>query len=315
MPSKKIKVVFMGTPHFALPSLQSLISDPDFNLQTVITQEDKKVGRKQTVTPPPVKLMAVLNNIPVLQPPTLRNNAEITSLIKGLKPDFIVVVAYGQILPPEILAIPRYGCINLHGSLLPKYRGASPVEESLLNGDPETGVTFIQMDSKLDSGDILLVRRVPVKPEDNAIILREKLCLVGGQLLPFLLRDIIDGIIIPIPQNHSKATFCRKIRKEDGLIKLEEMTAVEIVNRIRAYTPWPGCFIIHKGKRLKILEAAAENNPPSLKALPGESVPASIDRIAIVTKKGLLIPKTVQLEGKKALPVQDFLRGNPGFFK
>jgi len=315
MPSKKIKVVFMGTPHFALPSLQSLISDPDFNLQTVITQEDKKVGRKQLLTPPPVKLMAVHNSIPVLQPPTLRNNAEITGLIKGLKPDFIVVVAYGQILPPEILAIPRYGCINLHGSLLPKYRGASPVEESLLHGDSETGITFIQMDSKLDSGDILLVRRVPIKPEDNAIILREKLCLVGGQLLPFLLRDIIDGIIVPIPQNHSKATFCRKIRKENGLLKLDELTAVDIVNRIRAYTPWPNCFLIHKGKRLKILEAAADENSASVKAKPGEAVFTGNNQIALVTKKGLLIPKTVQLEGKKALPVQDFLRGNPGFFE
>jgi len=144
----------MGTPEFALPPLEALLNDKDVEVQTVITREDKRTGRRKVITPPPVKVFAMLRNIPVLQPPSLKNSPEIVTLIKGLKPDFLVVVAFGQILPPEILAIPAYCCINLHGSLLPKYRGASPVEEALLHGDSETGVTFIKMNEKLDSGDI-----------------------------------------------------------------------------------------------------------------------------------------------------------------
>jgi len=245
-----------------------------------------------------------------------RLNASPDSLIKGLKPDFIVVVAFGQILPQEILDIPKDGCINLHGSLLPKYRGASPIEESLLNGDAESGVTFIKMDRKLDNGNILLVQRIEIKPEDNAVTLRAKICIVGAQLLPFLLKDIKEGLITPIPQNHSKATFCRKISKEDGLIDLATMTARGILNRIRAYTPWPQCHLIKNGKRIKIIEAEIdENSDNANQARPGGTLTLAPGKIGLGTKEGLLIPKFIQLEGKKACSVQDFLRGNPEFFK
>jgi methionyl-tRNA formyltransferase len=316
MPARKIKIVYMGTPMFAVPPLEILLADADFDVLTVVTQEDKKTGRKQVVTAPPVKAAAILHNIPVLQPPSLKGNPEIVSLIKGLKPDFIVVVAFGQILPREILDIPKSGCVNLHGSLLPKYRGASPVEEALRNGDNETGITFIKMDDKLDSGNILLVQRLKIDPADNALILREKLCLLGTRLLPYLLKDIKDGLISPIPQNHSKATYCRKIRKEDGLVDLKTMSARQIVNHIRAYTPWPQCYLVGNGKRLKIIEAEFdENTAAPSKIVPGEIVATPSEKIGLATQKGILIPKTVQLEGKKAMPFQDFLRGNPGFFK
>jgi methionyl-tRNA formyltransferase len=317
MSDKKIKVVFFGTPEFALPSLAALELDDSFEISAVITQEDKPVGRKQVMSPPPVKEFALSKNLPVLQPKRLKNNNEILDVISGLKPDFLVVVAYGKILPPEILKIPKFCCINLHGSLLPKYRGASPVEEALLNGDKETGITFIRMDSGLDGGDIFLIQRAAIAPDDDSTSLRAKLSLLGGKQLPYLLKDIADGLIEPIPQNNSKATFCHKIKKEDGLLDLKKMSATEILNRIKAYTPWPSCYLIYKGKKIKILKAAAdETSSAALKCSPEEIVTIENNSgMGIGTIHGLLIPKTVQLEGKKPLPIQDFLRGNSGFFK
>ncbi len=305
----------MGTPLFALPALEVLATDPDFEVQAAVTQEDKKTGRKQLLTFTPVKEAAMKLDIPVLQPPSLKKNADAIALLKGLKPDFVVTVAFGQILSGDVLEIPRYGCVNLHGSLLPKYRGASPVEEALLHGDAETGITFIKMDEKLDSGDILLVQRLHIEQGDNALTLRAKLSALGARLLPYLLKDIKDGLIRPIPQNPAKATYCRKIRKEDGLIDLSKLSAQEIINRIRAYTPWPGCYLIQNGKRLKILEAGYdETSAEALNARPGQILIAA-GKLTLGTRKGLLIPHLVQIEGKKAMPVQDFLRGNANFFK
>jgi methionyl-tRNA formyltransferase len=316
MPKHKIKVIFCGTPQFAVPCLQALAADANFNIQSVITREDKKVGRKQIITAPPVKEMALNLGLPVLQPHSLKGNSEFISMLKGLSPDFIIVTAYGQILPAEMLNIPKYGCINLHGSLLPKYRGASPVEEALLNGDTSTGITFIKMNSRLDGGDILLIQRVKIDQEDNSLTLRAKLSLLGATLIPFLLKDIVEGQFTPIPQNDSNATYCRKISKEDGLIDLEKMSAREIINRIRAYTPWPSCFLVINGKKLKIIEALCDDShEKSDPSQAGKAILTGKDEVAFQTASGLLIPKTVQLEGKNSMLIQDFLRGNSSFFK
>jgi len=303
----------MGTPLFAVPGLEALAQDPGIEVTAVITREDKKVGRKQELTPPLVKTAALALDLPVLQPPQLKGNEDIVKLIREMRPDFIVVAAYGHILPAEILKIPKYGCINLHGSLLPKYRGASPIEEALLNGDTDTGITYIKMNEKMDAGDILYIQRIPIDPSDDAPTLRAKLSLIGATQLPFVLKDLREGTIEPIPQNESKATFCRKISKEDGAINLAKMTAREICNRIRAYTPWPQCFLMVDGKRLKITSATFDEKP-AVEVKPAHVVKTEDGTVAIGTAKGLLIPKKVQLEGKKEMGVQEFTRGNKDFF-
>ena len=312
MSKETINVVFMGTPKFTLPPLAALIKIELFNVLAVVTQEDKKIGRKQEITPPPAKIMALQNGIPVLQPPRVKGNTEFIDLLRGLNPDFIVVVAYGQILPKEVIDIPKYGCINIHGSLLPMYRGASPVEAALLNGDKETGITFMKIAEKLDSGDIYFAERIAIDPKDTSESVREKLSYLAGTLLPFTLKDIMDGVLEPIPQDHSKATYCKKIKKEDGEIDLRTMTAEEIINRLRAYTPWPSCFLRIDGKRIKILEADFKPDSKNIKA---GSATITKDTVSLGTKKGTLILQKVQLEGKKPTSIQDFLKGNSGLFK
>jgi methionyl-tRNA formyltransferase len=311
MAVKRLKVVFMGTPEFACPPLFELSNDPDIEIRAVVTAEDKPVGRKQVLTPPPVKVLALEKGIPVLQPAKLSGNTDFLELIRKLKPDFIVVTAFGKILKKELLDIPKYGCINLHGSLLPKYRGASPVEEALLNGDKETGISFIRMTETLDAGDILLLQRLHIEPTDEAASLRKKLSFMGARLLPYLLKDIVDGMITPIPQDESKATFCRKIRKEDGLLNLGTLTAKEVLNRIRAYSIWPQCNIVVGGKRVKILEAAADES----RKLETGKFTVENGALLMGTKNGVLLPKRIQLEGKKPMEIQEFLRGNSNFFR
>lgn len=297
----------MGTPDFALPALQSLIDDADVEVEAVITQEDKKVGRKQEITPPPVKVLALKHNIPVFQPAKIRGNKDFAALVKNLNPDMLVVVAFGKILPKVILDIPKFGAVNVHASLLPKYRGASPIEAALLNGDAETGVTIMKMEEKLDAGDVLDMARLRIEPADNAETLSVKLSLLGGKILPYVLKDLADGESHPIPQDEKKATFCHKIQKDDGKIDLQTLTAEEIVNRIRAYTPWPSVFLMVEGKRLKILEAKVDEN---LNLPPGTVKELSKNTVALGTKKGALIPEKLQLEGKKVMTIQEFLAGN-----
>jgi methionyl-tRNA formyltransferase len=309
----KIKVIFMGTPEFALAPLASLINADFIEVQAVVTQEDKPVGRKQVIMPPPVKVMALQNGIPVLQPSKINGNIEFEHALNQLEPDFFVVTAYGKILPKNILDIPSHGAINIHGSLLPKYRGASPVEEALLNGDPETGVTFIKMNEKLDAGDVIFTERVKILPEDTSESLRKKLSYLAAAQLPFVLKDILDEVINPLPQNEDFASYCRKINKSDGEINLLASTAKEVLNKIRAYSIWPKCHIIINGKILKILKAEIDADyickPYESHKLLGKN------SIGLCTKKGLLIPQKVQLEGKKETDIQEFLKGNAELFK
>ncbi len=305
---KKIKVVFMGTPGIALPSLLKLIEDNDISVEAVITMEDKKIGRKQILTPPPVKMLAVENGIPVLQPPSLKNNTDFINILSGLKPDLIVVIAYGHILPTEILNLPKYSCLNIHGSLLPKYRGASPIESSLLNGDKETGVTFIKMTKKMDAGPIYSLHRIKIENTDNALTLRAKLGTFGGNLLPFTIKDIVNETLEPIPQDEKNATYCKKIKKTDGRVDIKIDTADQIVRKVKAFTPWPGCYIQADDKKIKIIEAESvkdySNSPP------GDLIEVKNKSLGIKTRQNILLIKKIQPEGKKNMNFQDFLLGN-----
>ena len=309
MTNPKIKVIFMGTPDFALPALKSLVDDSEFEILGVVTQPDKKIGRKQEITPPPVKVLADRYKLPTLQPDKVRDNQQFQKLLQGLTPDFLVVVAYGQILPRAILDIPKYGAINVHASLLPLYRGASPIESALLHGDKETGITIMKIEEKLDSGAILHVEKLPIESKDNADTLTIKLSFLGGLTLPHVLKEIVDGALPGIPQNERLATSCHKIKKDDGLVELNKLTAPEIQNRIRAFTPWPSCFLIIDGKRFKLLEAEIDMTQ-NIK--PGQTIELEKNTVALGTKKGLLIPLKVQLEGKKPMTIQEFLPGNRG---
>lgn len=297
----------MGTPDFSLPALQLLIDDDDIEVEAVVTQEDKKVGRKQEIVPPPVKVLAQKYNIPVFQPAKIRGNKDFAALLKNLNPDVLVVVAYGKILPREILDIPKFGAVNVHASLLPKYRGASPIEAALINGDTETGVTIMKMEEKMDAGDVLDIARLRIEPDDNAETLTIKLSLLGGKILPYVLKDLADGEAHPIPQDEKKATFCHKIQKDDGKIDLQTLSARQIKNLIRAYTPWPSAYVMVEGKRLKILEAKIDEN---LNLEPGTVKELTKNTVAVGTKHGALIPEKIQLEGKKIMTIQEFLAGN-----
>ena len=304
---KKTKIIFMGTPDFALPSLQTLLEDQDFEVINVITQEDKKVGRKQEITAPPIKQLALKHGISVLQPAKIKGNQKFIELVKNLHPDIFVVIAYGQILPLEFIKIAPYGAINIHASLLPKYRGASPIEAALLNGDTETGVTVMKIIPKLDAGDILELAKLPIEPADNAESLTVKLSLLGGKILPYIIKDYIAGEIHPISQNEKTASFCHKIAKDDGLIDLHKLTAREIFNRVRAYTPWPSVFLNVENKMLKLLVIDIDEK---MDLHPGAVKELSKNEVAIGTKKGALIPRMLQLEGKKPMTTQEFLAGN-----
>ncbi|MBU1992715.1 MAG: methionyl-tRNA formyltransferase [Patescibacteria group bacterium] len=303
----KTSVIFMGTPLFALLPLQGLIEHPDFEVKAVVTQKDKKVGRKLKITAPPVKILAEKSNIPVLQPDKV-SDPEFMKLLTELKPDFIVVVAFGQILPQKLLDIPKYDSVNIHASLLPRYRGASPIQEALLQGDKDTGVTIMKMSKMLDEGDIYLMKRIDIEPDDESEKLSGKLSMLGALMLPFVLPDIKEGKLTPIAQDPKKATYCTKIKKEDGLINFSKETAEEISNKIRAFSIWPNAYTFLDKKQFKIFQATISTE----EAKPGEIVFLDKDTIGIGTKKGLLIPKEVQLEGKSRTPIEEFLKGYTG---
>lgn len=297
----------MGTPDFALPSLQSLIEDERFEVITVITQEDKKVGRQQQLTRTPVKMLAEKYDIPVLQPEKVKKNTQFIECIQNLKADFIVVVSYGQILPNKIIQAAKISCVNVHTSLLPKYRGASPIQSALLNGDKESGVSIMRVEEKMDQGGIYYLKKISIDNDDNAESLRVKLSLLAGSILPETLIEIAEQGLQPIPQDESRASYCKKISKDDGALNFEEETAEELFNKVKAYNPWPSTFCLMNGKRLKIVSAKFNSTK---NAEPGSFVHIDKNIIGIGTKKGLLIPLEVQLEGKKVMPIHEFLRGN-----
>ncbi|WAM32692.1 methionyl-tRNA formyltransferase [Caldicellulosiruptor naganoensis] len=296
----------MGTPEFAVNILQKLIEDPTFNIRLVVTQPDKPVGRKQILTPPPVKEFALKFNLNVIQPEKLKGNQEFFEILKKINPDVIVVVAYGKILPKEVLHIPRYGCINVHASLLPEYRGAAPIQRAIMDGQNYTGITIMKMDEELDTGDILLQEKIEIEKNDDVITLSNKLSELGGRLLIKTLKNISN--ITPIKQDSTKATYAPPIEKSEGQISWD-MTNIEIYNRFRALKGWPGIFTAYKGKLLKIHDMEIVNEKKIENVQNGTVIEIDDSGIVIKVKDGAIKIKELQLEGGRKISAKDFVNG------
>jgi len=307
----KIRTIFMGTPEFAAVILSALI-EQKYNIVSVVTKVDKPVGRKHEATESAVKRKALEYNIPVLQPHKF--DEETVESIKKLEPDLIIVAAYGKILSEEILKIPGFGCVNVHASLLPKWRGASPIQNTLLAGEAKTGVTIMLMDKGMDTGDILTQKEITIDLDDTKESLSLKLTALGKDLLLETLPHWIKRTIAPKPQNHDKATLCQLIEREDGHILWTE-SAESIYNRYRALSPWPGIFsFLKKGKeegflRLKLQRISFQKQSPQIAHLLGEVFEMG-EKIAVQTGEGVILLEEVQLEGKTRLSITEFLRGN-----
>ena len=301
------RLVFMGTPEFAVPVLDAL-TRTTHQIVGVYTRPDKPAGRGSKLHASPIKLLAQKNGLPIFQPTTLRAPETITHL-RDLAPDLIVVAAYGLILPPDVLAIPPRGCVNAHASLLPRHRGAAPIPAALLAGDSETGVTLMQMDAGLDTGPLLAQRALPIADDDTTGTLTPKLADLAAALLVETLPRLLAGDIVPQPQDPARATTCRMIRKDEGLIDWIR-PATEIARRVRAFNPWPSAFTFWNGAQLKILRA--EPSSAKVDAEPGRVVELQ-NVIAVATGDGALILREVQLAGKRAMKIEEFVRGQRDF--
>ena len=297
-----MKLVFFGTPDIAVPILETLHSISEFEIISVFTQPDKPSGRKKIITSSPVKIAAKKLGLKIFQP---HSKKELIESTKNIEADFFIVIAYGLIFPEEVLEIPKFGAINIHFSLLPKYRGASPIQESILNGDKETGISIIKIDKDLDHGPIFLAKRLKIEDNDTYSTLSKKQSILSANILPLVLEDIVKGNLYPIKQDHSKASFCKKIIKENGKINWNKKTS-EIKNMIRAYQKWPTAYTEFKGKILKILEA--EELISSHDYSPGKFlIENKILKISAIN--GYIIPKRVQLEGKTEMDIHAFING------
>lgn len=294
----------MGTPDFAVPALQSLV-ESEHDVIGVVTQPDRPRGRSGKPQFSPVKEAALKAEIPVYQPEKVRDEAFV-HILRGLHPDVIIVVAFGQILPQQILELPQYGCINVHASLLPKLRGAAPIQWSVINGDEESGVTIMQMDEGLDTGDILLVERYRLAPKETGGSLFDRLSHLGGPLVLEALKCAEAGTLKPVPQEHEKHTYARMLSKSLGNLDFER-PAVELERLIRGLNPWPSAYTRWDGKLLKIWEADVAEGDVQEK--PGTVIAADKDGIMVQTGDGALRITSLQLEGKKRMDVESFLRG------
>lgn len=298
-----MKTLFMGTPDFALPCLETLCRKTQ--VCGVVTQPDKPKGRGYTLTPPPVKVLAESKGIPVFQPATLRDGTFLP-VLQELAPDLIVVVAYGKILPKEILELPRYGCINVHASLLPQYRGAAPIQWAIVRGETESGVTTMQMDEGLDTGDMLVRRAIPILPTDTGGSLHDKLSGLGASVLEETLQQLEDGSLKRTPQT-GESSYAPLLDRQVRCICWEK-TAQEICDQVRGFYPFPKAFTCWEDKRLQILEAAVA---PDLSLRCGEV--GTCDEtlgLPVGCGDGAVWIRSIQAEGKRAMSVQDYLRGN-----
>jgi len=301
-----LNVVFMGTPVFAQKSLEYII-DAKQNVLLAVVQPDKPKGRGMKLVFPPVKEYALRKGIEVVQPLTLKDELFIKS-IKNLNPDVIVVVAYGRILPKAVLDIPKLGCINVHASLLPKYRGAAPIQWPIINGDKITGVTTMYMDVGLDTGDMILKTEVGIEEDDTLEILHDKLAEAGGNLVVKTLEQIEKGTAPRISQNESEATFTRQIKKEDGLINWTN-NAVQIKNQIRGFNPWPGAFTYYGDKMLKLWKV--EEATFTEKAEPGTVIEADTKKgLIVLTGNGALKILELQPEASRRMTAEEYLIGH-----
>lgn len=299
---RKIRTVFMGTPDFALGTLQGLI-DAGAHLVGVYTQPDRPKGRGKKLTPPPVKLLAEKYDIPVFQPARLRAEEAVEQL-KSLRPDLIVVVAYGQILPKSVLEIPRYGCINVHASLLPRYRGAAPINKAIIDGESSTGVTTMLMDEGLDTGDMLVKKTLAIGEEETAGLLHDRLAILGREAMEETFSRLCAGTLEATSQDDTQSCYAPMMKKEDGLIDWSR-SAVEIHNQIRGLDPWPGAYTALGGETLKLFIT----NPESGSGDPGTVLGADGSGLRVACGEGVLCIGEMQLPGKKRLPISDFLRG------
>ena len=311
-PAAASRILFMGTPDFAVPVLHALAAaGPEHNWRVagVATQPDRPAGRGMQLAPSPVKQAALEYGLPVLQPPRLRKAPEAVEELRALAPDLIVVAAYGLILPRAVLELPAFGCINVHASLLPAYRGASPIAAAILDGLAETGVSIMLMDEGMDTGPVLAQAHVPIYPDDTTLTLGKRLAGQGAALLRATLPGWLAGDVAPVAQDElpGEPSICRLIAKEAGEIDWAQPAAA-IERSTRAYTPWPGAYTTWHGQPLKIVRA---------RALPDVETPGRVVRttegVAVGTGGGLLLLDVVQPAGKRPMPARDFLNGAPGF--
>jgi methionyl-tRNA formyltransferase len=303
-----LRVVFMGTAELACPILDALALAAEYQVVAVVTQPDRPKGRDLQLSPPPVKLTANHHGLSIYQPVRLRTEESIQTLT-GWVPDLIVVAAYGQILPPAILNLPRHGCLNVHASLLPRYRGASPIQWAILNGDLETGVTIMKMDEGLDTGPMVQLEAMPIRPEDNAQTLHDRLAELGSRLLLRAIPEYIAGRLPLVAQPVEGATYARKITKEDGRINWN-LPAREIGCRIRAFNPWPGSYSFVPGPSrpvmIKFWEAEVLEEP---EATPGQIMRSDADGLVVGCGQGALRFLELQREGKRRMKIKEFLAG------
>jgi methionyl-tRNA formyltransferase len=304
-----LRIVFMGAAELSCASLQALIASPDFEVLAVVTQPDRPKGRDLKLQPTPVKELALREDLPVLQPEKARNEGFLGEL-RALAPELIAVAAYGQILPKNILDLPRFGCLNVHTSLLPRYRGPGPIQWAILNGDAETGVTIMKIAVTLDTGDILAQDSTPIQPEDNSATLHDRLAKMGAELLVRTIPDYITGKLVPRPQPTEGVSYAPKISKQDGRIDWRQPARV-IWNRVRGLVPWPGAFTHLPGspqpQMLKIWQADVV---PS-QGRPGEVLQADKNGVVVACGEEALRIQVLQREGGRRLKAHEFLAGHP----
>ena len=301
-----MNLIFCGTPQFAVPTLEKLIA-ARLSPQLVMTNPDEPRGRGQKVQPSVVKEAAERHHLEIYQPARLKD-PETQAFLSKFHPDVMVVVAYGHIIPPWMIALPRLGCINLHASLLPKYRGAAPIAWAIVRGEKETGVTTMKIDAGMDTGDILLARAEPIRDDDTAATLSERLSALGADLMVETLRKLERGEITPQPQDASRATLAPRLKKSDGRVDWTQ-SALELARRVRGWAPWPGAFTTFRGKNLHLWRAEAIAAPAGSQGAPGV-VSTEGGRLAVASGEGtMLVLEEVQLEGRKRLSAREFMNG------
>lgn len=299
-----LKVVFAGTPDFAAVALDALLTTRH-EVIAVLTQPDRPAGRGRKLVPGPVKTRAEAAGIPVLQPETLRNE-DIRECLAELAPDVMVVVAYGLLVPPDVLAIPRYGCINIHGSLLPRWRGAAPIQRAIEAGDRESGVGIMRMEAGLDTGPVLLERRTPISDRDTGGTLHDRLAMLGAEALVEAMDDLPALLESARPQPEAGITYAHKLSRDDARIDWR-LSAASLARKVRAFNPWPAAWAMLDDEPVKIL--AAEDHPGSADAEPGTIIHTDDQGIQVACGEGVLHVTVLQLPGKRALPVAELLRG------
>jgi methionyl-tRNA formyltransferase len=301
-----MRVIFMGTPEFAVPSLDALVT-AGFDIPLVVTRPDKPAGRGKHLHAPAVKQRAADLGLPVFQPPSLKK-PEPQERLRAVQADAIAVIAFGAILPVEVLEMTRLGAINVHASLLPKYRGSSPINWAIVNGETESGVTTMYMAEGLDTGDILLQRAIPLDPRETAATLHDKLAALGGPLLVETLQRLAAGTLTATPQDDGASSYIPKLSRDDGLLDWT-LPAATLDRRIRGFTPWPGAFTFWDARRLNV--RAAHPVATAATVAPGHVEAVTHDAVLVATGDGCLALTAVQLEGKRPLPVSAFLAGHP----